>query len=251
MHYRYAGEGGEAAIFLHMSGSTSEEYETVGDLLAERGFCVYAVDLLGFGSSDKPAHYYYCMDEHIATILAFMDALGIKSAYLYGNMATANMAARMSIYHPERVKGIMLAHPLYNPDPDYFKRRGHTTGFCKIDLAEDGSHLMEMWARATKYGDPMEISDQRCAALHNAGEWGETLHWALHDDTPFCKYLEVLRAKTVVVAYSFFGDPTPLKNATKKIVNGVFDFYENATPYISRRAPQVVADMFCKHFPGK
>ena len=137
MHYRAAGTGEENVILLHMSGSSSEEYEGVGDLLAECGYHVYAPDLLGFGSSDKPSHYYYAMDEHIASLLSFMDSVGIGRACVCGNMATANMAAHMGVYHPERVRDLLLCHPLYNPDLDYFKRRGHTLAFCKVDVAAD------------------------------------------------------------------------------------------------------------------
>ena len=126
LHYRHAGNGKEIVILLHMSGSSSEEYEDVGNILAKQGYQAFAIDLLGFGSSDTPSHYYYSMDDHIVSVLSFMDKMGIERAHLCGNMATANMAARMGVSHPERVKGLLLCHPLYNPDPDYFKRRGHT-----------------------------------------------------------------------------------------------------------------------------
>ena len=249
MHYRFAGEGQENVILLHMSGSSSEEYEGAGDILAQRGYHVYAIDLLGFGSSDKPAHYYYSMDEHITSILAFMDSLEIHSAYFYGNLATANMAAKLAVRCPERVKGLMLAHPLYNPDPDFFKRRGHTLAFCKVDVTEDGSYLQELWKRSNKYGDPIEVSDRRCADLHKAGEWGETLHWALHDDFPFGTYLPQLRVKTIIICYSRMGDPAALRSAAEQLADGMFDIYEDGAPYIARTAPQRVAGMLCKHFP--
>lgn len=248
IHYRRAGSGGECVILLHMSGSSSEEYEGVGDILAERGYQAFAIDLLGFGPSDKPSHYYYSMDEHIASILAFMDAIGFESAYLCGNMATANMAARMGVFHPERVKGLLLCHPLYNPDPDYFKRRGHTPAFCKADVTADGSYLQELWRRSSKYGDAIQVSDRRCADLLKAGEWGETLHWALHDDSPFGSYLKKLTMKTVIVAYDFFGNPTLLEGAAKELKQGAFELCRNATPYVPRTAPEQVADIFCRHF---
>ena len=249
MHYRAAGTGEENVILLHMSGSSYEEYEGVGDLLAECGYHVYAPDLLGFGSSDKPSHYYYAMDEHIASLLSFMDSVGIGRACVCGNMATANMAARMGVYHPERVRDLLLCHPLYNPDLDYFKRRGHTLAFCKVDVAADGSHLQELWKRSAKYGDAPAVSDRRCADLLKAGEWGETLHWALHDDSPFGTYLKKLTMKTVVAAYGFFSEPTLLEAAAAKIPNGVFVCLDNAAPYLPRTAPQRVAELVCSHFP--
>lgn len=247
MHYRSAGTGEEYIILLHMSGSSSDEYEGVGGLLAERGYHVFAPDLLAFGSSDFPPRF-YSMQDHIRTILAFMDAVGADTSYFYGNMATANMIGHIGAEHPDRVKGLMMGHPLYHPDPDYFRQRRHMPGFAKIDLQADGGHLMEMWRRAIKYGDPPEIADQRCCCLHRAGAWGETLHWALHEDTPLCEYLDKIGPRTVMIAYSFFGDPAMLRDAVKKMPNGSFDFFEG-TPYIARADPKRVADMICKYFP--
>ena len=47
MHYRFSGTGSNVIIFLHMSGSSSDEFELVGEKLAQSGFYVYAPDLLG------------------------------------------------------------------------------------------------------------------------------------------------------------------------------------------------------------
>lgn len=249
LHYRHAGNGKEIVILLHMSGSSSEEYEDVGNILAQQGYQAFAIDLLGFGSSDTPSHYYYSMDDHIASVLSFMDKMGIERAHLCGNMATANMAARMGVSHPERVKGLLLCHPLYNPDPDYFKRRGHTSAFCKVDATADGSYLQELWRRSSKYGDAVSVSDRRCADLLKAGEWGETLHWALHDDSPFGTYLDKLRMKTVILAYDFFGDPALLKSAAAQLQHGAFELCQNATPYLPRTTPEKIAGIFSRHFP--
>ena len=52
MHYRFAGNG-DPVVMLHMSGNSSGEYEGSGNILAQK-YSVYAVDLFGFGYSDKP-----------------------------------------------------------------------------------------------------------------------------------------------------------------------------------------------------
>ncbi|MBU2644858.1 alpha/beta hydrolase, partial [bacterium] len=56
MHYRHAGNG-DPVVMIHMSGSSSDEFEEVGAFLAEH-YSVYALDLLAFGSSDKPPRKY-------------------------------------------------------------------------------------------------------------------------------------------------------------------------------------------------
>lgn len=249
MHYRSAGNGKNYVILMHMSGSSSDEFECVGDILAERGFHTFAVDLLAFGSSDRPPHV-YSMDEHANTIISFMNATGIDSAYLYGNLATANLAVHIGASYSSRVKGMLLAHPLYNPDSTYFLKKRALPDCDAIKPMADGSHLAEMWRRSTKYGSSADVSDARCCCLHQAGEWGETLHWALFEDVPLATLLFQIKAPTTVVAYSTFGEPLLLKEATAMLPNGKYDIYEGANPYIARTEPERVADMFCKYFPG-
>jgi len=192
MHYRHAGSGAETVILLHMSGSSSDEYNRVGDLLAST-YNVYAPDMFGFGNSDRDDHYYSFL-EHRDTIIQFMDAMGIQKARFVGNLVGSNIAVHLAAAYPDRVRAIALFHPCYNPDPDYYKRSRFGPVFAPIPLAEDGSHLKEVWARSNKYGESKEVTDSRAICLHMASDWGEALHWALCEDEDF---ESVLRRVTV------------------------------------------------------
>lgn len=247
MHYRWAGSGEDHVILMHMSGSSSDEFERTGDLLAEKGLHVCAVDLLAFGGSDPPPRYYTLAD-HGETVTAFMDALGMDRAYLYGNLAAANLAVHIGADHPERVRGMMLAHPLHSPDPVQYAQKRFLPEYAVVEPSADGSHLRELWSRSAKYGEPPEICDARCRCLYRAGAWGETLHWALFEDTPVVQLFPRVQVPTVVVAYDAFGDPEKLKEVSKLLPNGRFDCYPGGTPYISRSHPERVADMFLKYF---
>ena len=247
MHYRHAGEGRKHVLLLHMSGSSSDEFEGVGDLLAERGYNAYAVDLLAYGASD-PSPRFYSLEDHARTLVGFLDAIGLDSAFVYGNLATANLAVHMGVKYRERVNGMMLAHPLYSPDPANYTRKRNWPEFSLIEPKADGSHLMEMWSRVAKYGAPAKIADSRCACMHQAGEWAETLHWALFEDKPIGELLPEIAVPSVVVAYSTFGEPDLLKQAAAMISGAKFDIYEGGTPYIARQAPERVAEMFAKYF---
>lgn len=247
MHYRQSGKGKKDILLLHMSGSSSDEYEVVGNLLAESNFNVLAVDLLGFGGSDCPPHY-YTMDDHAKTVVAFLDSVGIDCAYIYGNLATANLAVHIGVHYPARTKGIMLGHPLYHPDPSHYLQKRKLTAYSAIQPKSDGSHMMELWERSAKYGASPDISDARCRCLHQAGELGESLHWALFEDTPIGVYLSQLRVPAVIVAYEDFGEPDLLKEATALVMDGKLDSYKNGNPYIARHNPEQVAAMIIKHF---
>src|SRR6266436_3467958 len=60
MHYQEFGDATKPAIIL-IHGYTASVYvwKTVGPMLAEAGFRVIAVDLLGFGYSEKPSWFDY------------------------------------------------------------------------------------------------------------------------------------------------------------------------------------------------
>jgi len=250
MHYRHAGAGSANVILLHMSGSSSDEYEQTGDLLAQQGYRVFAMDLLGFGSSDRPPRY-YSLAEHANTVLEFMDALGLDKALIYGNLATANMAAHLGVTHPHRVSGLLLAHPLYSDDPVQYAKKKDLPEYSVIVPQADGSHMMELWARAFKYGEPPEICDARCRCLHAAGDLGESLHWALFEDTPVDQLFPLIKVPTVVAAYGSFREPELLGEVALRLIPDC-KFHllpaPGGTPYISRSNPQAVADLFTQYF---
>lgn len=106
VRYIAEGEGDEDIIFIHGLGATSYTWRHLIDLLGE-DYRVYAVDLIGFGMSDKP-------DANPSPgffadfITDFMDAVGIEKAHLVGNSLGGATAAAAALWHPERVDKIVL-----------------------------------------------------------------------------------------------------------------------------------------------
>lgn len=68
---------------------------------------VIAVDLLGFGLSDKP-EIAYTPSELVRVFRDFMDAVGVQRATLVGNSMGAGLAAGMALTYPERVDRLIL-----------------------------------------------------------------------------------------------------------------------------------------------
>ncbi|KAH9782298.1 AB hydrolase-1 domain-containing protein [Citrus sinensis] len=58
-----------------------------------RSYTVYAIDLLGFGASDKPAGYSYTMEGWAQLILDFLDEVVKKPTVLIGNSVGSVIAA--------------------------------------------------------------------------------------------------------------------------------------------------------------
>lgn len=106
IHYNEAGSG-HPVILLHGSGPGStgwSNFRTNITTLAE-DFHVYAVDMPGWGDSDtQTAETGY---DHVAALIAFMDALDIDKAALVGNSMGGITSISTAILHPERVSHLI------------------------------------------------------------------------------------------------------------------------------------------------
>jgi haloalkane dehalogenase len=97
MAYRSAGPAGApVALFLHGNPTSSYIYRNILPGVAGVARCI-APDLVGFGQSAKPAIEYRFAD-HARYLDAFLDALGITSAYVvaqdWGTALAFDLAAR-------------------------------------------------------------------------------------------------------------------------------------------------------------
>lgn len=106
IHYNEAGNG-HPVILLHGSGPGSTGWSNfranIGPLA--ESFHVYAVDMPGWGdSTTQTAETGY---DHVAALIAFMDALGIEKAALVGNSMGGMTSIATAIRHPERVSHLI------------------------------------------------------------------------------------------------------------------------------------------------
>ncbi|HTZ25946.1 MAG TPA: haloalkane dehalogenase [Streptosporangiaceae bacterium] len=104
--------GGEPVLLLHGEPSWSFLYRTVMAVLAEAGLRAIAVDLAGFGRSDKPAdigdHSYARHVEWIRA-LAF-DRMDLRGVTLVGQDWGGLIGLRLAAEHPERFARIVAAN---------------------------------------------------------------------------------------------------------------------------------------------
>ncbi len=100
IRYRDIDGPGTPIVFIHGSNLSLDYW--VDTMAAIPGRRLVAVDLIGFGGSDKP-DLTYDIDCHQRYFLAFMDALGIDAAILVGHSFGGVMAAWFAAKSPERV----------------------------------------------------------------------------------------------------------------------------------------------------
>lgn len=103
----------ETVIALHGAFSTRESFARVGHLLAPH-FRFIAVDLPGFGESEKPApiKYDYGAPAFAEAILDLFGGLGLGRAHLLGHCLGGAVAVHLAARRPEVVRGLALIAPL-------------------------------------------------------------------------------------------------------------------------------------------
>ncbi len=108
IHYLEAGTG-EPMIMIHGWLCWGAYWKKVMPAMADR-YRVIAPDLLGHGISDKPLDpsVSYGTDAQAERVIAFMDALGIERAYVVGHSMGGEIAAKVAITAPARVRGLVL-----------------------------------------------------------------------------------------------------------------------------------------------
>jgi len=97
---------GRDVVLIHGDPSSTWSWRKVMAPLSEH-FRVHAIDLPGFGFSDKPDVSY---DDTFLErcVVGYLDEEGIKSAALVGNSMGGLVASEVAIVHPERVSALVL-----------------------------------------------------------------------------------------------------------------------------------------------
>ncbi len=101
---------GPALLAIHGLGATKGSFlPTVAELAGR--FRVIALDLPGFGDSDKPIGASYDAAFFARAIVALLDALELDRAHLIGNSLGGRIALEAALQHPDRVDRLALLCP--------------------------------------------------------------------------------------------------------------------------------------------
>ncbi len=101
---------GPAVVALHGLGGTKGSFLPTVAALAPR-FRVIAVDLPGFGDSDKPIGAAYDARFFAHAGIDLLDALGLDRVHLIGNSLGGRVALEIALRHPARVGRLGLLAP--------------------------------------------------------------------------------------------------------------------------------------------
>ena len=106
-------EGGPASgppvVLIHGLGSKAQQdWVALAPYLVRAGYHVYAMDLLGYGRSDKPSEFTYSISEEAKFVEAFLDANHLTSVALGGASMGGWIAAKVALDRPDLVARLML-----------------------------------------------------------------------------------------------------------------------------------------------
>ncbi|MCX8044102.1 MAG: alpha/beta hydrolase [Desulfobacterota bacterium] len=101
---------GDPIVLIHGFGGSTFTWRNVLPQLAAH-FTVFALDLPGFGLSDKPPRGDYSLGAQARCVLAWMDAVHLPRATLVGHSMGGVVAAYAAAYNPERVQKLVLVEP--------------------------------------------------------------------------------------------------------------------------------------------
>lgn len=117
MAYRESGDPSAPVVLLfHGNPTSSYIWRHILPLVAPVAHCI-APDLIGFGQSGKPDISYRFFD-HIQYIEAFIDELGIESAYLVAQDWGTALAFELAARRPDFVRGLAFMEFTW-PMPDW------------------------------------------------------------------------------------------------------------------------------------
>ncbi|HEU4630210.1 MAG TPA: alpha/beta hydrolase [Gemmatimonadaceae bacterium] len=110
LHVERYGHGGAPLVLLHGFGTSSFLWRHVGRALAHLGHTAFALDLFGYGESDRP----YDADYGIAAQAEYLDraltALRVSHPTLCGVDIGGSVALRLAATRPERVERLVLVN---------------------------------------------------------------------------------------------------------------------------------------------
>ena len=111
--YDEYGSGDRVVVLLPGLLFSRRMHAPLAETLADSGYRVLCLDLLGHGDSDRPPEMWnYGMSAFGRQAIALLEAAGVKQAVIGGTSLGANATLEAAAAAPERVKGLLIEMPV-------------------------------------------------------------------------------------------------------------------------------------------
>jgi len=161
VHYLEAGNG-PPIILIHGFLYHTVMWRKNIDALAEK-FRVYAIDLWGWGYSERLKEKEYSFERYGKQVLGFMDALNIKKATLGGQSMGGGISVYVAAHYPDRVDRLILVDPAVIPYPMTTIGRIYQFPFIgEFMNAIPGDALMRNNIKTIWFYDRNKVTEEYC-----------------------------------------------------------------------------------------
>jgi pimeloyl-ACP methyl ester carboxylesterase len=135
---------GPALVVIHGFGGSTVDFEEIVLEPLSRRHRVIAIDLYGFGWSERSDDFAYGWTLWSEEVAGVLDALGVARASVLGHSMCGAVAAVLAARHPDRVDRLILADALYPQEPDeaplvFRGLRTPVLGELMLGMVSDGS----------------------------------------------------------------------------------------------------------------
>jgi pimeloyl-ACP methyl ester carboxylesterase len=108
IHYIEGGTGAPVVLVHGLGSYAEQDWGALAPALTRAGYHVYAPDLPGYGTSDKPADRAYSIPEQVKFVEAFLDAKNLGAVVLGGESMGGWIATALALEAPQRVSKLMI-----------------------------------------------------------------------------------------------------------------------------------------------
>jgi pimeloyl-ACP methyl ester carboxylesterase len=112
IHAERYGHGGTTILLLHGFGTSSFLWRNVGPEIADARHTALALDMLGYGESDRPPDGRYGIAAQSEYVERALTTLRIPQAAVVGVDLGGAVAMRLAVTHPRRVSHLVLINTL-------------------------------------------------------------------------------------------------------------------------------------------
>ncbi|HEY6825871.1 MAG TPA: alpha/beta hydrolase [Gemmatimonadaceae bacterium] len=130
MHVERYGHGGSPILLIHGFGTCSFLFRDVGPTLAQANRTAFAVDLFGYGESDRPFDAQFGIEAQSEYLDRALTALRLSKATIVGIDLGGAIAMHLAYTRPERVERLVLVNAIAFDDvpADDIKTMQRNTG---------------------------------------------------------------------------------------------------------------------------
>lgn len=112
LHVERYGHGGQPILLVHGFGTCSFVWRNIGPQIALANCTGFAVDLFGYGESDRPIDADYGIAAQAEYLDRALTALRVSRATVVGLDLGAAVALRFAATQPDRVDKLVLVNPI-------------------------------------------------------------------------------------------------------------------------------------------